>query len=355
MTLSLVTRERATRLSTGEPGLGEKDETELTEVMRTPGSGVQSPPVLWFRTPLIRVGPAHGARCRPWIGVLGGWACMSMPEDRYVRVGEAKTRYWAEGADGSSVILIHGIGGYVEHWLPSFGSLAEQHHVYALDMLGHGRTDKPPDASYEIADLARFVRDFMEALGIERAAVVGHSLGGAIATRLALTYPSAVSKLVLVASAGFGKEVCMELRLCTTPVVGEALTRPSRSASAQNLKMCVHDQTLVTDESIEFDFEMASLPGAQRSFLKTLRACGGLLSGQSKNMCGPNLDGIGSMDVPVMVVWGRQDKVIPVEHAEVAATGIQNVRVEIFDQCGHTPMLEHPEAFNEVLLEFLAD
>lgn len=280
---------------------------------------------------------------------------MEAPQDRYITVGRVNTRYWAEGDGDSPVLLIHGIGGYVESWLPSLGALAEQRRVYALDMLGHGRTDKPQAASYEVADLAQFVHDFMEALEIERAHVVGHSLGGAIATRLAIMFPSAVDKLVLVASAGLGKEVCMELRSCTLPVVGEVLTRPSRSVSAQNLKMCVYDQALVTDESVELDFEMASLPGSQRSFLRTLRACGGLLTGQSKSMCGPNLDGIGSIDKPVLVVWGRQDKVIPVAHAEVAAHAVQGVRVELFDQCGHTPMLEHTEAFNQLLLEFLAD
>jgi 4,5:9,10-diseco-3-hydroxy-5,9,17-trioxoandrosta-1(10),2-diene-4-oate hydrolase len=280
---------------------------------------------------------------------------MEAPQDRYITVGRFNTRYWVEGDGISPVVLIHGIGAYVESWLPSLGALAEQHRVYALDMLGHGRTDKPRDASYETAELARFVREFMETLEIERAHVVGHSLGGAVAVRLALMFPSAVDKLVLVASAGLGREVCMELRSCTLPVVGEVLTRPSRAVSAQNLKMCVYDPALVTDESIELDFEMASLPGSQRSFLRTLRACGGLLNGQSKSMCGPNLDGIGSIDKPVLVVWGCQDKVIPVAHAEVVAHAVPGVRVELIDQCGHTPMLEHTEAFNELLLEFLAD
>ena len=280
---------------------------------------------------------------------------MSAPEDRYAQIGQVKTRYWDEGEGDPPVVLIHGIGCYVENWLPSLGALTERHRVCALDMLGHGRTDKPADAAYGTADLAQFVREFMEVLGIGRAHVVGHSLGGAVATRLALIHPSAVEKLALVASAGFGREVCMELRLCTIPAVGEVLTRPGRSASVQTLKMCVYDEKHVTEESVDLDLEMASLPGAQRSFLKTLRGCGGFLSGQSKTMYGPNLDGLGSIDVPVLVVWGREDKVIPVGHAEVIAAAGKNVRVEVFDGCGHTPMLERPEAFNELLLEFLAD
>ena len=279
---------------------------------------------------------------------------MDTPRDHYVQVGKVKTRYWDEGDGDPPVVLIHGIGCYIENWLPSLGALAERHRVCALDILGHGRTDKPADAGYGTADLARFVREFMEAVGIERAHVVGHSLGGAIATRLALLYPSAVERLVLVASAGFGKEVCMELRLCTIPVAGEMLTRPGRSASAQTLKMCVHDEAHVTEESVDLDLEMASLPGAQQGFLRTLRACGGFLTGQGMSMRGPNLEGIGSIDAPVLVVWGREDKVIPVEHADVIAAAGNDVRVEVLDGCGHTPMLERTEAFNDLVCEFLA-
>lgn len=115
---------------------------------------------------------------------------MKTPQDRYIRVGQINIRYWAEGSQGSPVVLIHGIGGYIESWLPSFDVLAAQHRVYAVDLLGHGRTDKPLDVSYKIADLAQFVKDFMAALEIEHAHLVGHSLGGAIATRLSLVCPA---------------------------------------------------------------------------------------------------------------------------------------------------------------------
>ena len=94
---------------------------------------------------------------------------MKMPQDRYIKVGHINTRYWAEGSQGSPVILIHGIGGYVEGWLPNIDVLATQHQVYAVDLLGHGRTEKPLDVSYTIASLTQFVKDFMTALGIEQA------------------------------------------------------------------------------------------------------------------------------------------------------------------------------------------
>lgn len=277
---------------------------------------------------------------------------MKFPQDRYIKVGTTNTRYWAEGSQGSQVILVHGIGGYIESWLLNFEALTTQHQVYAVDLLGHGRTEKPLDVSYTIASLTQFVKDFMAALGIEQAHVVGHSLGGAIGTRLALTFPTVVDKLLLVNSAGLGKEAAIMLRIASVPFLGEMLTRPSRSGSASSGKMLVYNPAIMTDELVELNYQMAALPGAQQSFLKTLRANGNLL-GQNKSMYSPNVRGLPSITHAVQVIWGRQDRILPVMHAEIAAKGLPNVRVSVLDNCGHLPMLEHSQAFNELLLEFL--
>jgi pimeloyl-ACP methyl ester carboxylesterase len=277
---------------------------------------------------------------------------METPEDRYVKVGKINARYWAEGDQGSPVVLIHGIGGSVESWLPTFGALATQHRVYAFDLLGQGRTDKPRDVSYGIPDLAQFVKDLMAALKVERAHVVGHSLGGAVGTRLAIMAPMAVDKLVLVSSAGLGKGVTLGLRLSSVPVLGEILTRPSRSGTARFARTAVYDPAVMTDELIEQQYQMASLPGMQQSFLRILRANGNVF-GQFESMVGPNVRGLAAITGPVLVVWGRQDQVLPVAHAEVAARGLPNARLHIFDHCGHIPMLEHTQAFNELLVGFL--
>ena len=131
---------------------------------------------------------------------------MQTPEDRYIKIGGINTRYWMAGDTGPNVILIHGVGRFLEEWLPSFDALAANCRVYALDLPGHGHTDKPLSASYRLADLARFVNDFMGALDIPPAHVVGHSLGGGIALQLTLQFPEVVNRLVLVCSAGLGKE-----------------------------------------------------------------------------------------------------------------------------------------------------
>ena len=173
-------------------------------------------------------------------------------------------------------------------------------------------------------------------------------------TRLTLVHPAAVDKLALVDSAGLGKEAATILKVATLPVLGELLTRPSPSGTARFAKMLVHDPAVMTSDSIDLWFQMASLPGARQSFLRTLRANVNPF-GQSKSVYGPNINGLGSITKPVLVVWGRQDRIIPAAHADTAAKNLPNASVRIFDDCGHFAMLEHTPDFNDLLLGFLAD
>jgi pimeloyl-ACP methyl ester carboxylesterase len=103
------------------------------------------------------------------------------PQDRTIQVGDIHARYWAEGSQGSPVIMIHGLGGYVENWWPNILTLAQQHRVFAVDLPGFGRSDKPVDAPYDLNYFAQFIHNFMTGLGLSKASLVSHSMGGAIA------------------------------------------------------------------------------------------------------------------------------------------------------------------------------
>lgn len=275
------------------------------------------------------------------------------PVDQYLDVKGVTTRYWTGGSAGSPVVLIPCLGGYVELWRSSFDALATEHRVYALEVIGQGRTAKPSGASYDLASLAQFVRDFMTLASIERAHMVGHSLGGAIATHLAIEYPETVNRLVLIGSPGLVKGTPVIFRLMGIPIIGDLLTRPSRSSSARTWRMMVHDESLIDDRLRELDYEMYSLPGAQRAFLKIVRECGKDLAQQAESLDGPG--GLATTATPVLVVWGLQDKLLPATRAEVAASKIPNATIKLFDHCGHAPMLEHPQEFNALLLDFLSD
>ena len=226
---------------------------------------------------------------------------MKTPQDRYIQVGKYNVRYWDEGSQSAPVVLIHGLGGFIEDWLPSFEALAAQHRVVAVDLLGHGRTDKPRDGAYRVADLAQFVNNFMAALAIEHAHVVGHSLGGGISMRLTLMHPAAVDRLVLVSSAGLGKAATIGLRIASIPLLGELFTLPSRIGVAQSARFVLHDPKGMTGELIELGYQMSALPGAQQAFLKTLRANGNLF-GQAKNLYGPIIEELPSITKPVLVL-----------------------------------------------------
>jgi 4,5:9,10-diseco-3-hydroxy-5,9,17-trioxoandrosta-1(10),2-diene-4-oate hydrolase len=278
---------------------------------------------------------------------------MQPPEERYIKIGEINTRYWMAGDTGPQVLLIHGVGRFLEEWMLSFDALAAHNRVYALDLPGHGRTDKPLSASYRLVDLARFVNDFMGALDISQAHIVGHSMGGGIALQLTLQFPEAVDKLVLVCSAGLGKEATLVLRITAVPLLGEILTRPSLNGTRRLLKEFVKDPAFLTDDFVDLSYRMAALPGAQQAVLKTLRSAGNLF-GQYDDTYRPIVDNLESIQCPVLIVWGRQDRVLPVAHGQAAVSGLPNANLEILEDCGHLPMLEQTQKFNESILDFLS-
>jgi pimeloyl-ACP methyl ester carboxylesterase len=274
------------------------------------------------------------------------------PQDRYIQVGNIRTRYWALGEGDSTGILLHGLGGYIENWEDNIAALSQSSRVYALDLAGFGRSDKPR-VDYTIRYLTEFVRDFMVAQDIDQATLIGESLGGAIALQFVLQYPQLVEKLVLAASGGLGKEVSIYLRIMTLPVLGNVLARPSREGSAQLMKEIFYDGNLITDEWVDEDYEMSSLPGAQRSLLSALRtSCN--LWGIRSEIYQPILNRLGEIEVPTLVIWGAQDRILPIAHAHRAAEGLPNARLHIFDLCGHLPNIERADEFNELVASFLS-
>jgi 4,5:9,10-diseco-3-hydroxy-5,9,17-trioxoandrosta-1(10),2-diene-4-oate hydrolase len=272
--------------------------------------------------------------------------------DRYVEVNELRTRFWAVGKAGPAVVLIHGLGASIETWKDNIQVLAKDHLVYALDLPGNGRSDKP-SPPYSLADLAQFVRDFMRVQEIEQASLVGHSVGGAVSMHFAIQYPEEVDRLVLVDSGGLGKEVSLLLRLLTLPLAGEFLSRPSRKGAAQLWEEAFYDPALVTEEWVDLYYELDSLPGNQESMLGTLRSLANL-RGMKDEVLAPIRDNLGQITAPTLVVWGQQDSLMPADHARVAQAGIPGAQVHIFDRCGHMPQMEHPADFNALVGEFLA-
>jgi pimeloyl-ACP methyl ester carboxylesterase len=275
------------------------------------------------------------------------------PEDRFIKIDGIKTRYWVAGKGGSAVVLVHGLGGFMENWVNNINALAEHHRVYAMDLLGFGRTDKIP-LIRNINTLVKFINDFMETLHIQKASLVGNSLGGGLVIQLALNYPEKVAKLVLVDNAGMGREVLLDFRLCSLTILGDLLMRPGIESAGKLWKKIVYDPKLITEELLLLSFGMIYQPGAKKAMLAALRTGINLL-GQRAKLTTLLLSRLAKISVPALVVWGKEDKIIPVAHAQIAVNKIPGAKLKIFENCGHMPQFERPEEFNKLVLDFLAE
>jgi 4,5:9,10-diseco-3-hydroxy-5,9,17-trioxoandrosta-1(10),2-diene-4-oate hydrolase len=255
------------------------------------------------------------------------------------------------GDEGTVVILIHGLGGSVENWMYNINTLAQHHRVYAIDLAGFGRSDKTSVLS-SFSKGAQFVNNFMEIQHINRASLVGHSMGGGVTLQFAIQFPDKIEKMVLVDSAGLGREIHLLVRLISLPFIGELLTRPSRRGTVQLLKTYIYDPALITDELIELVYQLAILPDAQKSFLLCLRS--GINSlGLRTDTIRSIIDNLTNIVTPTLVIWGKQDKILPLSHGYLAEERIPNAELHILDPCGHIPQMERPEDINKLILGFL--
>lgn len=275
-----------------------------------------------------------------------------MPEDKYMNVGGINTRYWSIGNQGSPIILIHGFGGSVDIWQNNVLGLSKNHRVYALDIVGFGRSDKPSDG-YSPSFLLNHLNEFVTAMKVGKVTLVGHSMGGGLALMYTLAYPKKVDKLVLADSAGLGDKVIFSLRLMSLPILGELISRPSRKTTYLFFKPAVLNSTILKGAFTDLYYELFSLPGAQRAILEVLRSMCNIF-GPRKDLLQSTMSNLHKVTAPTLIVWGKQDAVLPVDQAHFAKERIPNSQLYIFDQCGHMSNFEKPEEFNRVVLEFLS-
>jgi pimeloyl-ACP methyl ester carboxylesterase len=274
-------------------------------------------------------------------------------EDKYVRVGNINTRYRQAGEKGSTVVLVHGFPASLEAWEKNIDALARHHRVYAMDWPGNGRTDKTPLIK-DLYELEPFFRGFMDTMHIDKASFIGNSMGGGISLLLTIRYPERVEKLVLVDSAGLGPEVSIFYRLVSIPLLGKLLAgKPSHQNIKKMVEAAFYNPSLVAPDMVDLYYEFYQLPGMQAASMSIARA-GATLLGQRARYWKPVRRALGIIKAPALIFWGRQDKVIPVKHAQIAAR-IPGSRLYIYEKCGHAPMIEYPDKFNKAVLEFLAE
>lgn len=284
----------------------------------------------------------------------------------FVELGPLRVHHM-QGGRGTPVVFIHGLGssGYME-WRRNLEPAAARHRVFAPDLPGYGRTDKPR-VRYTIPYFAGFIARYIQDRGLRSAALVGASLGGRIALEVALEQPKLVRKLALVNTLGLGRPRVRVAHaaygLVSLPRVGEAVMGFARDALTWAPRRMVRrfaarysgssaDLTVAMDDEYFSDLrEMYALDAYRSAYLSTIRS---LVNPRA--LFGGHHDvtrRLSELEIPVQLIWGADDPLFPLAHAERAQSLIGRGALAVIEGAGHTPQAERPEEFNRILGRFL--
>jgi pimeloyl-ACP methyl ester carboxylesterase len=254
--------------------------------------------------------------------------------------------------DREPVVLVHGLGGQWQNWLENIPRLAQERRVVAMDLPGSGLTPEPEDEEISIPGYGRCVNALCDKLGLGKVHLVGNSMGGFIAAEVAIQFPERVSRLVLVSAAGLSSAETLQAPILTFGRVATALatntvaqyrklaSRPiTRHASL--FLVARHPRLLKADLAYEGFFKGAGKPGFDGALRASLEY--------------DFRDRLPEVKVPTLIVWGEKDSIIPVRDADEYERLIDDSRKVVMRDTGHIPMAERPTAFNDVLVEFLAE
>lgn len=281
-----------------------------------------------------------------WVEALGA-------QTRYYDAGGHRTRC-IEAGSGEPLVLLHGISGHAETWIRNVTTLARTHHVYALDMLGHGFTDKPV-IDYTVPALAEHVLAFLDAIGAQRATLVGQSLGGWVAGWLAVHRPDRVAALVSVTGAGLqlhaeGADLTRRLGTQVREATQRAFANPTRETVRTRLEWLVHDTGLITDELVETRYRIFTQPDF-------LAVAGRLLDGLTATAGEQDVldaQALRKISCPTLVLWTRHNPTMQWDVGKAASELISGAAWHLMEDAGHWPQFERPDEFHRVLATFLA-
>jgi len=263
-------------------------------------------------------------------------------------------RAFRMAGNGPAVLLIHGIGDSSDTWASVIPGLAQHYRVIVPDLLGHGHSDKPR-ADYSIGGYANGMRDLLSVLGIDRATLVGHSLGGGIAMQFAYQYPERTERIVLVSTGGVGRQVTPLLRAASLPgadLVLAALNLPGmRTQIGWLVKLLQMSGTRLGIDGPDVLRVVDALPDAtaRAAFIRTLRAVV-----DWRGQVGTLMDRCYLTEgMPTMLIWGDKDPILPALHAGLAHVAMPGSRLELFPNTGHFPFHTEPQRFLSVIRDFI--
>jgi pimeloyl-ACP methyl ester carboxylesterase len=257
---------------------------------------------------------------------------------------------------GPPVVLIHGMLNSSSHWRAVALNLANDFTVIAPDLIGHGDS-AAPRGDYSLGAHAASIRDLLAATGVDRATIVGHSLGGGVAMQFFYQFPQRVERLVLISSGGLGRDVSPLLRSATLPGMSallsltihprliDVLWRTGGRLRRRNARLGVYMQALARA------LRPLETAGAREAFLQTLRA---VIDTRGQRVSAT--DRLYLLEsLPTMIVWGERDNTIPLSHGRAAHEAIPHSRLRTLPGAAHFPHLEDPDGLSELLRDFLRE
>lgn len=260
-------------------------------------------------------------------------------EHKYAKV-YGKSIHYVEAGTGPTVVLLHGLGASTLNFAFSIEPLAQKFHVIALDQIGFGQSDKPR-INYRVSTYVDFLDRFLRTLKIDRASLVGNSLGGWVAAAYALEHPNRVESLVLVDAAGFALPVDVDLKRLS------GLNPTTQDGMRQLLERAFYDKRFfASDAFIAESLRQRAKTGDGHTIQALIESIN-----RREDMLDGRLRGISHR---TLIIWGRQDEVLSLADGERFQREIPGAQLIVFDQCGHVPPIEKPSEFNAAVLKFLS-
>lgn len=267
---------------------------------------------------------------------------------KFADVGGVKIHYQEKGA-GEPIVLIHGYTSSTYAWKDLFEPLSQKYRVIALDLKGFGFSEKP-DGDYSRRAQGEIVFGLLEQLKIERAWLAGNSMGGETALNVALYHPEKVRGLILIDSAGVkipGKETLAPWYL-QTPLLGQVLTALSLTSDSlvrEGLKKSTFDDAQISDEKVAYFHQ----------FLKTRNGQNAAREARLQSALYPLENELGKIDAPTLIIWGKEDEIIPLEAGKVMNERVKNSKFVTFENCGHLPQEEMPAKVLSEITNFISE
>jgi pimeloyl-ACP methyl ester carboxylesterase len=253
---------------------------------------------------------------------------------------------------GDPLLCLHGFGASLFSWRNFVEPFSKEHQLILIDLKGHGKSPKPHDTKYSIIDHATQIQQFILDHDLRNLTLIGNSLGGAISLLVTIMLMERgdlgrLSSIILIDSGAYREYIPSFLKLLGSPGIDLiAYLIPSRIAAKKVLRLAYYDPQKITEEQIQGYATPLSAPGARHALVQT-----------AKQLIPPNFDELvkkyKEIKLPTLIVWGRQDKIIPLKVGELLDHDIPNSTLKVIEQCGHAPQEEKPDETIPIVRDFL--